>query len=50
MQANGLASSTGWKGRAPPKKMQSELKQLCKTGEIKELLQVFSPTPYSVPP
>jgi hypothetical protein len=50
IQANGLASSTGWQGRAPPKKTQSELKQLCETGEIKELLQVFFPIPYSVPP
>jgi hypothetical protein len=48
MQVNGLASLTGWQGCAPPKKMQSELKQLCKTGQIKELLQIFFLIPYSM--
>lgn len=43
---NGLASSTGWQGRAPPKKTQRELEALYRSGEIVELLKVFYPVPY----
>ncbi|KAF8227637.1 hypothetical protein L208DRAFT_1405131 [Tricholoma matsutake] len=47
---NALASSTGWQGRAPPKKTQSELKALHRSGRIVELLKVFYPVPYPMPP
>lgn len=50
MRRHGSVSSSGWQGRAPPKKTQDELKRLYKTGEILELLQVFFPVPYPMPP
>jgi hypothetical protein len=50
MQADGSASSTGWQGRTPPKKTQSELRGLWEGGQIKELLRVFFPIPYPMPP
>ncbi|KAF8227942.1 hypothetical protein L208DRAFT_1294107, partial [Tricholoma matsutake] len=40
------ASSSGWQGRAPPKKIQEELRGLYESGEILQLLQVFLPIPY----
>jgi hypothetical protein len=50
MRRHGSASSSGWQGRAPPKKTQDELKRLYETGEILKLLQVFFPIPYPMPP
>lgn len=50
MQQHGSASSSGWQGRAPPKKTQEELKQLHESGEILQLLRVFFPIPYPMPP
>jgi hypothetical protein len=41
MQQDGLASSAGWQGHAPPKKTQSQLKRLYQTGEIHNLLQLL---------
>jgi hypothetical protein len=50
MQQHGSASSSGWQGRAPPKKTQEELKELYESGGILPLLQVFFPIPYPMPP
>jgi hypothetical protein len=50
MHNHGLVSSTGWQGRAPPKKTQEELKELYRSGQICEYLGVFFPIPYSMPP
>jgi hypothetical protein len=50
MQRDALASSSGWQGRAPPKKTQAQLKALCKSGGIRELLSSFYPVPYLIPP
>jgi hypothetical protein len=50
MQRDGLASSTGWQGCTPPKKMQSQLKCLYQTGEIHNILWLFYPVPYPMPP
>jgi hypothetical protein len=50
LQRDGLSSSTGWQGRAPPQKTQLQLKHLYETGEIQDLLQVFYPVPYPMPP
>lgn len=50
MQQHGSASSSGWQGRAPPKKTQEELKELYESGGILQLLQVFFPIPYPMPP
>ncbi|KAF8219842.1 hypothetical protein L208DRAFT_1337394, partial [Tricholoma matsutake] len=46
MQQHGSASSSGWQGRAPPKKIQEELRGLYESGEILQLLRVFFPIPY----
>ena len=46
---NSVASSTGWQGRAPPKKTQRELEALYRSGEIVELLKFFYPVPYLIP-
>jgi hypothetical protein len=50
MLEHGSASTSGWQGRAPPKKTQEELRQLYESGEILSLLQVFFPIPYPMPP
>jgi hypothetical protein len=50
MQKEGQVSSSGWQGRAPPKKTQEQLKSLWESGGILELLQVFFPVPYPVRP
>lgn len=50
MRQHGSASSSGWQGRAPPKKTQEELRRLYDSGEILELLRVFFPIPYPMPP
>jgi hypothetical protein len=50
MCSDGLASSTGWQGRTPPKKMQDELKKLHHSGRISESLVIFFPIPYPMPP
>lgn len=50
IQKEGQVSSSGWQGRAPPKKTQEQLKRLWESGGILELLQVFFPVPYPVPP
>jgi hypothetical protein len=50
IQRHGSASSSGWQGRAPPKKTQEELRRLYDSGEILELLRVFFPIPYPMPP
>lgn len=50
MHDDGLVSSTGWQGRAPPKKTQDELRRLHRSGRIKESLGVFFPVPYATPP
>ncbi|KAF8220690.1 hypothetical protein L208DRAFT_1035742, partial [Tricholoma matsutake] len=46
MQQHSSASSSGWQGRAPPKKIQEELRRLYESGEILQLLRVFFPIPY----
>ncbi|KAF8225685.1 hypothetical protein L208DRAFT_1055584, partial [Tricholoma matsutake] len=46
MQQHGSASSSGWQGQAPPKKIQEELRGLYESGEILQLLRVFFPIPY----
>ena len=50
MQQHGSASSSGWQGRAPPKKTQEQLRRLHESGEILQLLQAFFPIPYAMPP
>ena len=50
MLGHGSASSSGWQGRAPPKKTQEQLKKMYDSGEILELLQLFFPIPYPMPP
>jgi hypothetical protein len=50
MQLHGSASLSGWQGRAPPKKTQKELKRLWDSQEILQLLRVFFPIPYPMPP
>jgi hypothetical protein len=50
MQTDALAASTGWQGRAPPKRTQEKLSQLYQSGGIYELLGTFFPVPYAMPP
>ena len=50
MLNHGLASSTCLQCHALPKKTQKELQVLYVSGQIKELLRVFFPVPYAMPP
>jgi hypothetical protein len=50
MHSGGLASSTGWQGHTPPKKMQDKLKKLHRSRWISESLGIFFPIPYPMPP